>query len=136
MRTLLLCAVTLSLALGVACDPGLSEPETEDHIGIYSLLSADGRAVPTVVSDQPTQRVELLSGRVGFGLNRAAMNEYTYRITRASGPQTQTFGEEGTYTVAGTTISVIWPGGRQEQYTLSGDSVTVFDGTLTLVFRK
>ena len=133
MRTLFSVGLAVLLA---GCDPGSTLPETPDHVGTFVLRTVDGVPVPAVVFEEGTRRVELLSGRVSFGADLTAEDEYTYRITDVDVPRTVTTDDEGTYTVSDRKLLVTWGRGATESYALTDSTVTVFDGDLTLMFHR
>ena len=130
-------AVVLACALA-GCDPGstLPEPTRNELFGTYTLRTVDGAPVPAVVFEEGPRRVELSNGRVTFVVDRTADYEYNYRVTDANGSRAVRLNDTGSYTVAGSKITVSWKKELVEEFQRNDSTVTMFDGALNLSFHK
>jgi hypothetical protein len=105
-RTLALAAVALGLA---GCNSGTTVPGQESVVGTYSLVSVDGKPMPSPFYQDPTYGIEsaYVSGTMNLKADgtweRAFVIHYN-RDHRADVPFDRHYTGSGTYTVSGNAI--------------------------------
>jgi hypothetical protein len=101
-------------------------------IGVYTLVSANGRAVPTDVDhDNVTMRV--VSGSLTFGPGGTCRS-----LMRFVPPGGQAMDREvaARWTRAGDTLTLQWDGAGTTTAVVDGDTVTMDNVGLILVYRR
>lgn len=125
MRTRNLIAVGLLAALMGGCGGGDSITGTTSITGKYVLQTVAGQPLPVVVWDEPGYKLELTYADMVLAEGGTFTNNATWRETEQGTVTTGSEISTGTYTVSGSTISFISPGGDRFQGTLSGSTLTI-----------
>jgi hypothetical protein len=128
------------LGLGViACSRmGTTAPAVPSAAGTYPLQSVGGAALPAVVLQNATTRIEVTSGMLEMNADHSyrytvgeRVSEGTTVTTRGAAPLV------GTYTQTGTTVLFSNPDGTQFMATFTGgNTVTFTDSGLAMLFQK
>lgn len=130
------CAMAL-LALTAACsgsDDGVNEPVS--IAGTYVLETIDGQGLPVVIAEDAEFKIEITSGRVVLAAGGSFTLSATLRETTGAEVFTETVEFDGTYSVSGSTVTLLYSDGDVETATISGNTLTFSGGGSTSVFRK
>jgi hypothetical protein len=87
---------TLALVLLFAACSEFTGADTTDHVGVYSISSVNGAALPFTLSDDGTETVEVLQGTVTLNADRTFTDNTQFRVTTdgvESTPQQQVQGQ-------------------------------------------
>ncbi|HUG17201.1 MAG TPA: hypothetical protein VMM78_19505 [Thermomicrobiales bacterium] len=131
-------AVLVMLVCLTACGDSAG-PDTEANIsGTYTLRTINGQNLPfAIVVIGTTYRLEVMSANVVVNANGSYTQSMTVRETEGSTTTTQTDASNGTWTRTNNAISFVQTSdGAVVTGSLSGDAITVVDGSFTYVFRK
>lgn len=126
----------LVLAFAAACGgDGGSGPNSE-HTGTYALQTANGSALPFVIEQQGANKAELTGGFLNLNADGTFTTRADFRLTINGAVTTTQAPDNGTYTRTGNNISFRGSAGDTYSAAYSGNSLTMVDDGLTLVFRK
>ena len=139
-------AMTVAAVLA-ACssgrDSGTGPKEVKAISGEYVLETVHGDDLPFTLFQDPTGKIEIVSGRTTFHMDNSYTASFTFRLSGPGQPtQTLEETEAGTYTINGSAIKLRDNAtGNESTGTLNGNSIsTVFDMgggiTYAAVFRK
>ena len=122
----------------LACGDSTSPESIE---GIYALQTINGRALPVVVMQEGTQKFEVTAGAITLGPGTKWKFELTVRATLGADVSTDIVSIDGTWSRAGSTLTLTSPAGDSETVLLSGRTLTLQGDTGDLgiapwVFRR
>ena len=129
--------VLMSCSLS-ACGGSDANPTSVDVSGTYNLISANGRNLPAVVSENTATgfRQEVIGGFVELRSDRTFTVRTDYRMTNSGDVRESRSSNDGTYTVAGEAITfTLQPGSDRLSGTLN-DGVLTVRADVELVYRK
>lgn len=121
MQRLALASLTALLSLSCSKDSS-STPSSiaATEVGIYTLQTLDGRALPTSISEGGTL-VEVTAGTLTLGAGGSLQVSTTFRLTAGASPQTQVV--SGTYRLQGSSLSFSYTNGGANSGTLNGSAL-------------
>lgn len=134
-------AVFLALMLvGCARSRGPTSPTVSglDPVGSYALVSAHGRRLPAVVSENPATGFaqEVVGGAVVLRGDRSFSWRTDYRQTDSGVVSAHASSGSGTYTTTGEELIFTFrPGGERLSGTLAGDVITI-RADVELIYRR
>jgi hypothetical protein len=128
-------AVALILA-ATACGDGPTDPSVESVVGIYSLVTINGTAVPLTLVTEPDYRLEVLSGFFDLRADGTFTLSLRFRETVDGTATTSDYAESGTYTLSGSVLTFTTTEGLTGQATVSGNTLTIAESGLVLVFTR
>ena len=108
------------------------ESERVDLPGKYDLVSVDGNVVPAKVSHEGTE-LQVLSGTFTFNDDGTCSSKMIF--VPPSGPEA-TREVSATYTREGSKLTMKWEGAGTTTGTIEGDTFTMNNEGMVLVFRK
>jgi hypothetical protein len=125
-----------AVALAAACGGDAGPTSVGDStVGTYVLRTANGASIPAVVEETPA-RLEILSGRITLNADRTFENEIQIRSTESGVTTAQALLMAGTYSVRGSTLTLVDPDAGQIAVVIGGGTITVSEGAVTLVYRR
>lgn len=135
MRTRnLIAAVLLSVSIGACGGDGVTEPDTV--AGTYVLKTVDGKPVPVVVYEEPGYKLEIISSNYVLTEGGTFTNNASWKETIDGAVSTGNESSSGTFTVNGSTLSFISPGGDAFQGTRVGNTLTLnFEGIVAVYVK-
>lgn len=133
MRKLMLALVALTLA----CGDSSTEPTQASVAGTWELSTVNGGALPFVVFQTTTDKVEIMSDVITATSTGTFTQSTTFRTTSNGQAQTTTTPDAGTYTLSGTAVNFTFNSdGSTGTGSLSGNTLTVTQSGLALVYKK
>jgi hypothetical protein len=134
MRKLFLALV----ALTVACGDSTTEPTMSSIAGTWELQTVNGAALPYVIFQQGTEKVELTADVFTVTSTGTFTELSTIRTTSSGQTQTETETDAGTYTLNGTAVTFKFDSDPSSPGTgsISGNTLTVADAGFALVYKK
>lgn len=127
----LCCFATLGLFLS-ACRHNATQAEAVDPVGVYALVSADGKQVPATVSHDG-HSLELRSGT--FTIN--ADGTCSTKTVFCPAPGKEVSREvSATYTQDGSGLTMRWQNAGMTKGTVHGDTFTMNNEGMILVYKK
>ena len=135
MRTRnLITAVLLSAFMAACGGDGVTEPDTV--AGTYILKTVDGKPMPAVLYEEPGYKFELISSNYVLTEAGTFTNNASWRETDNGSVNTGNESSSGTFTVNGSTLSFISPGGDAFQGTRVGNTLTLnFEGVVAVYVK-
>ncbi len=145
-RRTLRAALVLAAGLLAACgDSGPTAPDSgglEDlGPGMFRLVQINGRTLPSVMTETPVQRVEIIGGELAVHAGGQFAQVLTFGETTTAGYTQRQSSVTGTYTLDGNRILFRVSGGEEFtgnrlsgqffDYTVAGNS-----GPLVFLFRR
>ncbi|MHC1764165.1 MAG: hypothetical protein AB9869_07645 [Verrucomicrobiia bacterium] len=125
------CFVSLGLLLA-ACSHNSTQTGAVNPVGIYALVSADGKQVPATVSHDG-HSLELRSGT--FSIN--ADGTCSTKTVFCPAPGKEVSREvNATYTQKGSTLTMRWQNAGMTKGTVHGDTFTMNNEGMILVYKK
>jgi len=130
----------LVLALGFAAASCSSEPSNPADLiaGTYTLRTINGQVLPFVwVENDPQNRVSFSAGTLTLKSDGTFSDLTTFTVLVDGQPQDQPLDATGTWTLAGTTLTLV-PDGA-ETYTMTWDNndrLTQMFDNLVLLYQK
>lgn len=131
MRRILM---TLVLAAAAACGDNSTGLGASVE-GSYTLRSINGTALPYVVQSGST-KIEVIDDVLTLNLNGTYSETGHTRITEFGSTRTETGTDNGTYTTAGTSITLRSSDGTTSVGTVNGGTLTIVDSGLSAVFTR
>ena len=139
-RTISRPVAVLGLALAAACggdDSPAGPGDPGDQVaGTYTLRTVAGRAVPAVLFEEGGDKLEVVSGALTLRSNGTYTGTMTLRVTESGSVTTETDSGTGTYTSAGGSLVLIDEEGERTPVTRAGNSITISDGGVAMVFTR
>ena len=126
----MLIAVMLTAVCGCGGDTTSADPDEE--LGIYNLVSLDGRAVPTSITEGDWQ-VEVLSSTVTLSAGRKLRMSTTYRTSPGATPVSREL--TGSYTIKGNALTYTIDG-KTNTATLNGDVLQMLIEWVVWLYRR
>ena len=126
-------AMAVALACVCGCGGDTAGPSTGAELGSYSLVSLDGRAVPTSITDAGHQ-IEVLSGALVLSTGQKLRLTTTARPSPGATPVSNEV--TGTYSLKGNTFTFTYSNGGRNTGTLSGNTIQMLNEGVAWLFRK
>ena len=135
MRRMLAIVCTVATVLVAGCDSVEATVPTDNAIaGTWSLSTVNGAPLPYTI--QSTPKIELVGDQLVVSANGTFTVSTQLRITNGTTVTTQTVADGGTYSVNGTAATFIFNGGTTGDATVSGNTLTVVEPGVSLVYQK
>jgi hypothetical protein len=135
MRRILVSVFTAATVLLSACGSDSTTAPTPTSIaGTWNLTTVNGAALPFVLQASP--KIEILSDQIVILANGSFTQSTQARLTNGTTITTQTIPDAGTYTLNGTAATFTFTDGGSETATVSGNSMTIAETGLSLVYNK
>lgn len=132
MRKLwMLCALS---AIVLGCSDGTGPNATPE--GTYVLSTINGGVLPVVVLQAGSDRLEVTAGQVRINRDGTGSDSYSFRLTQAGGITLYTENDVGTWTLQGNNLRIAWASGSVETFAWGGDSLTMTDQGMTMVYQR
>ena len=119
------------LLLG-ACTPAGKGAANSDLAGVYTLISVDGSRIPATVSHDGAS-LQVRSGNFTFKADGTCSTKTVF--VPPSGTEV-TREVSATYTRDGAKLRMQWQGAGTTEGTLSGDTFTMNNEGMVLIYRK
>ena len=130
----------LFAAAVLACGDSGDSTSPESIEGVYTLQTIDGDALPAVVYQDTEGMVEITAGAITLGPGTKWSISLTARATVAAVVTTNTEKLDGTWSRAGSTLTLTSADGDVETLVLSGSTLTlqaeIDSGMAPWVFRR
>jgi Lipocalin-like domain len=135
MRRILVSVFTAATVLLSACGSDSTTAPTPTSIaGTWNLTTVNGAALPFVLQASP--KIEILSDQIVILANGTFTQSTQARLTNGTTITTQTIPDGGTYSLNGTAATFTFTDGGSETATVSGNSMTIAETGLSLVYNK
>ena len=135
MRRILVSVFTAATVLLSACGSDSTTAPTPTSIaGTWNLTTVNGAALPFVLQASP--KIEILSDQIVILANGSFTQSTQARLTNGTTITTQTIPDGGTYSLNGTAATFTFTDGGSETATVSGNSMTIAETGLSLVYNK
>ena|SRR5438067_7463471 len=131
--------LTLALLLvGVSCGgDSPTAPTLASVAGTWSLQTVNGGALPFVVSQTSTSKLEVISDVLIVALGGTFTETTTIRTTQNGAVSTQAQADAGTFVLNGTAVAFTFNSdGSTGTGSLSGNTMTVTDLGFAFVYKK
>ena len=130
----------LFAAAVLACGDSGDSTSPESIEGVYTLQTIDGDALPAIVYQDTEGMVEITAGAITLGPGTKWSISLTARATVAAVVTTNTEKLDGTWSRAGSTLTLTSADGDVETLVLSGSTLTlqaeIDSGMAPWVFRR
>ena len=135
MRRMLAIVCTAATVLLAGCDSEEATVPTDNAFaGTWTLATVNGSPLPYTV--QSTPKIELVGDQLVVSADGTFAVSTQLRITNGTTITTQTVPDGGTYSVNGTAATFIFNGGTTGAATVSGNTLTVAEPGVSLVYQK
>lgn len=135
MRRMLAIVCTVATVLVAGCNTDETTVPTDNaFVGTWSLSTVNGAPLPYTI--QATPKIELVGDQLVVSASGTFAVSSQLRITNGTTITTQTASDGGTYSVNGTEATFIFNGGTTGDATVSGNTLTVAEPGVTLVYQK
>ena len=130
-RSLLFLLVSV---LGLSCD---NSTGPDDLLGTWRLQTVSGQALPYILEQNATRKVELTGETVTLIASGRQTMVTSFRVTDGGTVMTESIPAPGDYTVDGDTVLLTFDS-DEDEYTaiVKGDTMTINDIGLTFVYRR
>jgi len=126
---------TAATVLLAGCDSEEATVPTDNAFaGTWTLATVNGSPLPYTV--QSTPKIELVGDQLVVSADGTFAVSTQLRITNGTTITTQTVPDGGTYSVNGTAATFIFNGGTTGAATVSGNTLTVAEPGVSLVYQK
>ena len=135
MHRMLTTAFTIATVLLAGCDSDDTTGPSQNSVsGTWNLTTVNGSALPFTL--QSTPKIEVLSDQLVVSANGTFTESTQLRFTNGTIVTTQTIADAGTYSLSGTAATFIYNDGTTGAGTVSGNTLTVAEPGLSLVYQK
>ena len=135
MHRMLTTAFTIATVLLAGCDSDDTTGPSQNSVsGTWNLTTVNGSALPFTL--QSTPKIEVLSDQLVVSANGTFTESTQLRFTNGTVVSTQTITDAGTYSLNGTAATFIYNDGTTGAGTVSGNTLTVAEPGLSLVYQK
>lgn len=138
MRKFLSAFVLLVLAVFAgACSDSTGPSELEADIsGTYTLQTVNGASPPAIIVQVGADRIEVTGGQLTLNRDKTFGSSISYRVVQGGNTSTDTQNDSGTYQQNGNMVQLSRGNGTRDSGSVSGDTLTIVAGGVTLVFQK
>ncbi len=138
MRAFLkLTLLIVSVSFLSSCDSnGSDDSDNVNADGKYSLSSVANQPLPVTVLQLGDDKLEITGGSIELRTDKSFRAELSIRTTESGTVTNDTEADEGTYSVTGSSIRLVYGDESVDTGTLSNGVLTVNSDGLSLVFRK
>lgn len=135
MRRMLAIACAVATVLLAGCDSTETTAPTDNAVaGTWNLTTVNGSPLPYTV--QSTPKIEVVGDQLVVSADGTFTVSTQLRITNGTTVTTQTETDGGTYSLNGTAATFIFNGGTTGTGTVSGNTLTVAEAGVSLVYQK
>ena len=134
MRRMLTIVCTAATLLGGCNSDDTTGPAQNAVSGTWNLQTVNGAPLPFVI--QSTPKIELVSDQLVVSGNGTFTQASQVRITNGSSVTTENRSDAGTYSLSGTSATFIFNGGTTGAATVSGNTLSVAEPGVSLVYQK
>jgi hypothetical protein len=125
------------LALTLACSNDSTAPTPASVAGSWNLQSVNGTALPFVVTQTGTNKVEITADVLTATSSGSFTEITTLRTTQNSVATIQTGSDAGSYVLNGNNVTFQFQSdGSVGSGTISGSTLTVSEAGLSLIYKK
>jgi hypothetical protein len=125
------------LALTLACSNDSTAPTAASVAGTWNLQSVNGTALPFIVAQTGTNKVEITADVLTATPSGSFTEITTIRTTQNGVATTQTSPDAGSYVLNGNNVTFQFQSdGSIGAGTISGNTLTVSDAGLSLIYKK
>lgn len=125
------------LALTLACGGDSTGPTEASVAGTWNLQSVNGTALPFIVSQTGTNKVEITADVLTVTSSGSFTEITTLRTTQNGTATTQTVADAGSYVLNGNNATFQFQSdGSIGSGTVSGSTLTVSQAGLSLIYKK
>jgi hypothetical protein len=138
-RTVLAAFAALAATLPVVSSCGDDSPTGPGAgvSGAYTLRTVNGSNLPFVVIEIGADKIEVLNETLTLSGNGSFTQAGMFRLTESGVVTTEPYAGAGTWSVTGTSITLVYSGGGDlETGTVGTGSITFTDDFFTRVYRK
>lgn len=129
----LVCCFVAALGLLMpACQKDSPTAIDAQYVGVYPLISVDGKAVPANLAHDGVT-MQILSG--AFTINSDGTCRSKMTVVPQGGAAVTT-DVSGTFTYHGSTLTISWNGAGVTYGNLDGDTFTMNNAGMVLVYKK
>ena len=126
-----------TLFVAASCGGDSTAPGTGSIAGSYALQTVNGAALPFVVLQIGSDKIEVLSETVTLAEGDTFTQQGSLRLTQNGVMSIDGYAEAGVYTRNGTALNLVFTSdGTTATGTISGNTITVGISGLSLVYRK
>lgn len=127
----------LSLLVSVVLASCSDATGPRDLLGTWRLESVSGQAIPYILEQDGTRKVELTGETVTLLASGRQTMVTSFRVTEGSSVSTESIPAAGNYTVDGSTVLLTFDA-DEDKYTaiVNGDMMTIDDMGLRFVYRR
>jgi hypothetical protein len=131
-------ALTLATVLAACGGSDKSTaPTTASVAGVWNLQTVNGNNLPYTVIAVGSDHIEVTSDVITASSNGTFSQVTTLRVTQSGQTQTQNQPDSGTWSLNGTAVTFTFQSdGSTGTGSLSGNTLTVTEGGLALVYKK
>jgi hypothetical protein len=105
--------------------PTTTGPTLTSMAGVWTLVTVNGNAVPAVVGQVGSDRVEIVSDALTLTATGTFTENGQVRLTTGGRTQTDPVAETGTFTIDGNTVNFVGTGGVRRTATVNGNTMTI-----------
>ena len=128
-------AILSTLLVCAACSDALSPDPS--HVGLYTLHTVNGAALPFIIAQLGDERVEVSAGHIILNVDGTFTDHTTFRIVEAAGTRREETVRSGTYTTNGSVVQLSPEGSERYTVALSDNrTLTQAVESYLLVYRK
>lgn len=136
MRVFTRVAAAALLLLAAACGGDDGNDPIDSIAGTYTLRSVNGQALPAVLYDDGSYKIEVTGATYVLSSSGSFTNTFSLRETEAGVVTPSSESYRGTYVVNGSTVTFTDEEGDVSSATRSGDELTFSSDGITAVFRR
>jgi len=125
--------MTMAFAWVCGCGGDPASPSPDAELGNYSLVSLDGRVVPTSIGEAGGE-VEILSSILILSTGRKLRMTTTFRPSPGATPVSNEV--TGSYTMQGNAFTFSYSNGGGNTGTLNGDTLQMPNEGVVWLYRK
>ena len=126
--------VPILFGLFVGCGGDATGPEAV--AGNYTLRTVNGQDLPVVIVQVLDEKIEVTAGSWRINSDNTFSTSLTLATTTGGTTTSETGSNNGTYTLSGSAITFTFPDASTSSGSISGNTLTVIDEGLSLVFRS
>lgn len=127
--------ILAAILFAASCD-GSTDLESTAVTGVYRLRSADGSALPALISRSDSMTVEVTGGTLTLTTARTFSSQVDFRITKNGRTTESNIPRTGTYNPFSDRVVLVNSDRTQAVATRAGRQLTITDSGILLVFER
>lgn len=135
-RVLNFCIILVCMACGGGDGGDATGPTMVSISGTWNLQTVDGAALPYVVTQTGTEKIEITADVLTFTATGTFTEITAVRSTNSGQVTTQSVADAGNYTLTGNTLKAFYGDGSTITGTLNGNTLNATTQNLSLVYKK